>query len=151
MVFITGNKFQTLNWERNSYWNAYPAGHPGAVTGKASLALFNENIYRQSPGSEWALDNSSFYYDGLKPSGNLSYLASSLKENIWLYNLSTSDNKGITVSSDGNHACRILKYGNSYRLYIDRYWDYLSIAWGNYFKDQTMPQKFTDSFKILIK
>jgi beta-galactosidase len=151
LIFITGNKFQTLNWERNSYWNAYPAGHPGAGTGNAKLDLFNKKNYRQLPGSEWALDNSSFYYDGLKPLMNLSYLASSLKENIFLYNLSTADNKGITVSSDGKHACRISKEGNSYRLNIDRYWDYLSIGWGNYFRNQTIPSKFSDSFTLLIK
>jgi beta-galactosidase len=151
LIFLTGNKFQSLNWERNSYWNAYPVGHPGAAAGKASLSGHNNNVYRQPPGSEWALDNSSFYYNGMKPSSDLSYLASSLKENIYLYNLSTTDNKGITVSSDGNHACRIKKEGNGYRLNIDRYWDYLSIAWGNYFKDQTLPQKFTDSFTLLIK
>ena len=151
MIFLTGNKFQTVNWERNSYWNAYPSGHPGSGTGKAILTQVNTNIYRHLPGSEWALDNSSFYYNGIKPSEGLSYLASSLKENIYLYNLSTADNKGITVSSDGKHACRITKKDNGYLLYIDRYWDYLSIAWGNYFKNQTMPQKFTDSFTLLIK
>jgi len=151
LMFITGNKFETLSWDRNSYWNAYPEGHQGASAGKATLGLYNKNIYRQPPHGEWALDNSSFYYNGIKASDNLSYLASSLKENIYSYELSTADNKSLTVTSDGNHSCRIKKDANSYRLYIDRFWDYLSIDWGNYFKDQAMPQGFTDSIKIMVK
>jgi hypothetical protein len=151
LTFLTGNKFETINWERNSYWNGYPEGHPGASTGRAVLGLVNNNLYRQPPGTDWALDNSSFYYDGLERSDNLSYLASSLKENILLYNLAMSDNSGMTILSNGIHACRTKKEGNGYRLYIDKYWDYLSIAWGNYYKNQKMPDKFTDSFTLVVK
>jgi beta-galactosidase len=151
LMFITGNKFQNLEWEKNSYWNAYPAGHPGATNGSARLREYNRNFYRVAPGSEWALDNSSYYYNGLKQTDDLSYLASSMKENIYRYILSTSDKKSVTVVSDGDHACRLKKDGNSYRLYIDRYWDNMSIGRGNYSKNQTMPEKVTDSITIQVK
>jgi beta-galactosidase len=150
LKFYTGTQIDSLTWDRKSYWNSYPPNHLGSSSGKISLKTINNNLYRQKPGEIWEYDNSSFFYNGLSSSDDLSYMAGSLKENIWSYTVSTPANSGISVISDAKNACRISKSGNQYILYINRYWDYLSLNWGNYMKNELLPEIVTDTIYLKL-
>lgn len=151
LKFYTGTHIDSLAWDRKSYWNSYPPAHLGSSSGKVSLIKRNDNLYRQKPGEIWEYDNKSFYYNGLALSDDLSYLAGSMKENIWSYTLSTPSNTGISVISDAKNACRISKKETGYVLYIDTYWDYLSLNWGNYIKNEYLPQVVVDTVYLKIR
>jgi len=151
LKFITGNSFDSLIWDRKSYWNSYPAIHLGMSVGKVSLRERNDNIYRQKPGDVWEYDNKSFYYNGLGISDDLSYLAGSMKENIYTYSLSTPVESTITVFSDSDNSCRLAKKDNGFILYINRFWDYPSLSGNNYMKNEQIPQHFSDTIYLKIK
>jgi hypothetical protein len=150
LKFITGDKFDTLKWDRKSYWNAYPSIHPGMPKGAISLNQKNKNIYRKKPSGIWAFDNKSFYYDGLGESDNLSYIAGSMKENIYTYSLSTPGKSVLTIYSAADKACRITKKDNINYLYINRFWDYNNLDWGNYMKNQQLPTQINDTVYLKL-
>lgn len=150
LEFMTGNTFDTLGWDRDSYWNYYPPDHIGISEGKVSLKEINRNRYRQKPGQVWEYDNNSFYYNGLSGSNDLSYIAGSMKENIYSYILSRSGKPAITVSSKADKACRIARREGGYAMYINKFWDYLGINWGNYFKNQPTPGQISDTVYLKI-
>lgn len=150
LKFIAGGNPDTLSWDRNSYWNSYPANHLGMPAGKISLLNFNKKKYREEPAPIWEFDNNSFYYNGLGESGDLSYIAGSMKENIYSYSLSTPGRSGITVYSQADKACRISKRDGDYILYINSFWDYYSLNWGNYMKKQLLPQQIADTIYLKI-
>jgi hypothetical protein len=95
--FKLGKKFESVKWDRKSYWSAYPPDHIGSGQGEAGLNDFTLNRYRTKPIRPWEFDNKSFYYSGFKASVGLSWLASSLKENIYSYSLSTIDDNELTI------------------------------------------------------
>lgn len=151
LAFELGDDMESLKWERNSYWNAYPRNHIGASDGEARLDDFNLKSYRTSPSGSWEKDNSSFYYHGLSESAGLSFLAGSMKENIYSYTLSTSNDNDLTVLSDGTHACRLKKNPEGTTLYVNSKWDYLSLNWGNYIKNDKLPGRVGDTIRLRIK
>jgi hypothetical protein len=150
LKFITGNDFDTLKWNRNSYWNSYPAVQIGIPEGKVSLKEINKNNYRREPAPIWEFDNKSFYYNGLDESASLSYIAGSMKENIYYYTLSTPGKSGVIVYSQADKACRLATKTNGYILYIDKLWDYNSLNWGNYMKNMQLPSQFSDTVYLKI-
>jgi hypothetical protein len=149
--FYTGPEFDSLNWDRKSYWSSYPPMHIGAASGGTRLDIANKNRYRQIPQGPWELDNKSFYYNGLKRSDNIPYLASALRENIYSYTLSTAGGRQLSVFSKGEHAARIRKKGDGYSLIIDKYWDYAGLGWGNYNKGLKAPAAVNDTLFLGIK
>ena len=150
LKFITGNGFDTLRWERNSYWNSYPAIHIGMPSGKVSLTEVNRNKYREEPGPYWEFDNKSFYYNGFGESRDLSYIATSMKENIYYYRLSTHGKSGITVYSQADKACRFTRNDVGSTLYINTLWDYKDLNWGNYMKNLQLPDHISDTIYLKI-
>ncbi len=151
LAFELGKNIESLQWDRNSYWNAYPPDHIGAGKGETGLYDLNMNSYRKSPSGSWEYDNSSFYYNGLSGSEGLSFLAGSMKENIYFYTLTTRNDNELAVLSDGTHACRLKKSGSDFTLYINSKWDYPSLNWGNYIKDETLPGKLSDTIRLRIR
>ena len=151
LAFNLGPDYDSLKWDRKSYWNAYPANHPGSDKGGARLDDYNINIYRSAPSRGWETDNKSFYYNGFMGSRGLSWLAGSMKENIYSYTLSADNNNELTVLSDGRHACRLKENEKDITMYVNSYWDYLSLNWGNYIKNDTLPGKISDTIRIRIK
>jgi beta-galactosidase len=150
LKFLTGNEFDTLIWERNSYWNSYPDLHIGMPYGKVSLKEVNRNKYREKPAPDWEFDNKSFYYNGLNESEDLSYIAGSMKEYIYFYRLSTHGKSGISVYSKADKACRFAKKDIDYILYINKLWDYRNLQWGNYMKDQQLPEQIADTIYLKL-
>jgi hypothetical protein len=150
LKFIVGNSFDSLKWDKESYWNAYPPLHTGMPMGKISIYQKNNNLYRQHPATEWDFDNKSFYYNGLGKSSNMSYIVSSMKENVYSYALVTRGNKRIEVISDADKACRIAMSDIGNILYINRYWDYNGLQWGNYMKNQFLSRQFTDTIYLRL-
>jgi len=150
LKFILGNNFDSLKWESRSYWNSYPAGHPGSGKGSTRLSDHNRNSYRQRPPGQWELDNQSFYYNGLKPSQDLSYTAGSMKENIYSYTLQSPLNNRLSILSDGSHSCRIRKNEYGYILFINSHWDYPGLKWGNYSNNISLPARVSDRITMRI-
>ena len=150
LKFLTDDNFDTLRWDRKSYWNAYPSVHLGMPKGSVSLNQKNKNMYRKNLSEIWEYDNKSFYYDGLVESDNLSYIAGSMKENIYTYSLSTPEKSELTIYSAADKACRIAKNDINNFLYINGFWDYNNLNWGNYTKNQLIPAQLIDTIYIKV-
>jgi hypothetical protein len=132
--FNTGNAFATVSWDRESYFTAYPENHLGDSKGEADLNEKPPMKYREQPGHDWEMDTRGFYYFGLEPVLAYSNIARSLKENIYLFGLTTGRNARIEVCSDGTQACRFDEIEGKNTLIINEQWDYNSLGWGNYMK-----------------
>jgi hypothetical protein len=150
LKFLTGKHFDEVSWDRRSYWNAYPKIHPGMPQGSVSLSQKNKNLYRERPAGVWEFDNNSFYYNGLAESDNLSNIAGSMKENIYTFSLSTPGKSVLTVCSAADKACRIVNKNNLNYLYINKFWDYNCLNWGNYIKNEKLPQEVRDTVYLKI-
>lgn len=132
--FLTGDVFETLTWDRNAYFTAYPPDDLGCVSGDVSLSEKPEMTYRQEPQHAWAMDTKNYYYFGLEPILPYTNRVRSLKENIYSYSLKTRNNCHLEVVSNGHQACRFDKVNNENTLIINDQWDYNSLLWGNYSK-----------------
>ena len=151
LKFILGTEPDTLKWYRNSLWNAYPPEHIGMTRGVADISKVNNNAYRQQPAGIWEYDNKSFYYNGLTSSGNLSYLVSSMKENIYEYTLVCPGASELNVVSAGDNGCRLNRdMSDELFLYINSLWDYNSLKWGNYTKNLKTEPTFQDRLCMTI-
>ena len=148
--FITGSSFETLRWERNAYFTAYPEGHLGSSTGEVNLTQKPVMVYREKPLHSWEMDSKGFYYFGLN--GELPYtnLVRSLKEHIYSYSLKTKQLSTIEVSSDGTQACKYDKIDGKNTLIINDQWDYNSLLWGNYMKLVTAEKTISGSIVFTI-
>ncbi|MDB4583326.1 hypothetical protein N9164_09255 [Draconibacterium sp.] len=133
LKFIAGDSFQTLAWDRNSYFTAYPKNNMGSQTGEVDLNKKPAMLYRQKPEHNWEMDTKGFYYFGLEPELPFANVVRGLKENIYSYALKTGNSK-IEIFSDGTQACRFDKISGENTLIINEMWDYNSLLWGNYFK-----------------
>ena len=111
LKFITGEHFQKVAWDRNSYFTAYPETHLGKPTGEVDLNHKPEMKYREKPHHDWEMDTKGFYYFGLEKELPFTNIARSLKENIYSYSLKTKNNSEIEVFSNGRQACRFDKIG----------------------------------------
>jgi beta-galactosidase len=150
LKFLTGNNFDSLKWDKKSYWNAYPAVHSGMPKGKISLYKKNSYPYRERPDGLWLYDNKSFFYNGMEESDKLSYIAGALNESIYLYSLSTPGKSELSVFAKADKACRIENKNNDTYLYINKFWDYHGLNWGNYMKNQQLPQQIADTVYLNI-
>jgi hypothetical protein len=73
-----------------------------------------------------------------------------MKENIYTYSLSTPGKSDMTVYSAADKACRITKKNNINYLYINKFWDYNSLKWGNYSKNLQLPEELSDIIYLKI-
>jgi beta-galactosidase len=150
LKFFTANCFDILTWDRKSYWNAYPEDHLGSPMGSVSLSQKNISTYREKPSGDWEFDNSSFYYNGMGRSENLSNIAAAMKENVYSYALSTPGKSKLSVLSEADKACRISKINNHIYLYINTLWDYNNLLWGNYMKKMQVSGQISDTIYLKI-
>lgn len=134
LKFITGDSFDKLGWERNSYFSAYPQGHLGNPKDETNLNKKLKMKYREKPQHDWEMDIQSFYYFGLDTELPYTNHARSLKENIYSFYLKTQSNSIINVFSDGTQAGRFDKIKGENTIIINDQWDYASLLWGNYMK-----------------
>ena len=139
LSFRLPDSYQTLAYEREGYWDSYPAD---AMSGtSATISLFNPHTtpYGERPSATWASDTHDYYYwgdAGANSSRPLTVAAKAMKENIYFYALTGADGGGVAVvSPDAMDACRLSQPdGLTLTLYVDNRWDYPEIAWGNYCK-----------------
>jgi beta-galactosidase len=132
--FVFNNDFDSLAWERKTYWSKYPSGHLSEKDGIVPLYTSDNKMYRKAPGKEWSYDKKSFFYNGTEneTDDQLINAARATKENIFKYTVKLKGDGMFTVTGNGNKSCRIEKTGNNIRLNICDFIDYPDISWGNY-------------------
>ena len=132
--FVVGSAFQKLEWDRASYFTAYPETDLGKPHGETDLIHKPKTIYREKPEHEWIRDTRGYYYFG--PVEELMYtnMVRSLKENIHTFILGTAGGKSIKVYGSGKKACRFDQIDGENLLIINDLWDYTGLLWGNYMK-----------------
>jgi len=68
VVFATSADFASISWERDSYWTAYPADHPGRPRGTELLRASKPVAYREEPRQNWWQDDKNFFLLGTRSS-----------------------------------------------------------------------------------
>lgn len=140
VAFDLPEAFESVQWERNGYWDYYPAGEFAGNSGSWPLYNPGQAGYREKPEHEWSIDSKNYYYwaDAGAPCENpLTNGAKGMKENVKRYALQAKGgDKALVVASDkADVACRINKTEpGKLLLYANNRWDYPEIAWGNYCK-----------------
>ncbi|MCD4729212.1 MAG: hypothetical protein K8R74_01335, partial [Bacteroidales bacterium] len=143
--------FDSVSWERDTYWSYYPASHLSAAKGKAALHPNVLKTYRAEPKKDWALDYKSFYYNGTAnelAGEQLSNISKATKENIREYILYKEELEVLSVISNGEVSCRIAKVKDKIQLFINNEMDYIDLSWGNYQRDIILEKTY--SGKIMI-
>ncbi|MDE5719209.1 MAG: beta-galactosidase, partial [Paramuribaculum sp.] len=154
--FSLPESFQRLRWQREGYWDNYPADAMSGNTGDAPLYDRQAHVYGQRPPhDDWASDTRNFYYwadKGTNADRPLTMRAKSMKENIERYTLVNPSGTSLTVyAPDADVACRLDKPdGRQLTLYADNRWDYPEIAWGNYCKAAS-PLPFHGQITLQLK
>lgn len=141
LLFCLSEDFQMLNWQRKGYWDYYPENAFAGNKGCTSLYNSSRATYGKNPVHPWQMDTHNYYYwadAGANCKKPLTQMAKGMKENIYYYRLSTSEDTRhalSVISPDATVACRINKLvDESLIFYVNNRWDYPEIAWGNYCK-----------------
>ncbi len=144
--------FNTLQWERESYWSAYPKNHLSAISGTAQLFTNVSTNYRTAPEKDWELDTKSFYYEGTSNENNesLTNISKSTKENITEYALLKDNKKMVSVYGKGSVSCRLAKKENVLKLYLNNIVDYVDLNWGNYQRNITLDGTYSNEVHLKI-
>ncbi len=148
--FITGDDFETLAWDRKSYFTSYPKGALGAEKGTVNLSIKPEMEYRTEPLHNWGMDTRGFFYFGLQEKLEYTNIARALKEQVYTYSLSTEKHSGVTVYSNGSLACRFDRIDGENTLIVNDKWDYNSLLWGNYMKKIPLENEFQGLVTLAI-
>lgn len=152
--FGTDSKnFDSLYWNRDTYWPAYPEDHLSAPVGSVPLFTSGNNTYRTIPVKDWQYDKKSFFYDGVDNEANhqLVNIARSTKENIREYCLRSGTGTEIQVHGDHQKSCRIMLSGNSLQLFVSDLVDYPDISWGNYSRNYQISGKYTGQASLTMR
>ena len=139
LKFYLADAVGHLQWKRKGYWNYYPENDFAGNEGEAPFYSNQQTPYGMKPVQDWRLDTHNYFYwadAGAGSSKPLTQAAKGMKENVYVYTLSTKDKRGFSVvSSDASMACRTDRLTNEQlMLYANNRWDYPEIAWGNYCK-----------------
>jgi beta-galactosidase len=151
--FELTDKYDSLTWDRKSYWDYYPGDHLSRPIGNISLYSQIQKIYRTSPAKEWNEDTKSFFYDSPESEINnrsLTNIARSTKENIYRYSLKKSGGEAISVQGDGKVSCRLANQNNKLCLYINNKMDYPDLNWGNHTNNIKLSKTYSDSVKLTV-
>jgi len=149
--FELEDSFDSLSWERDSYWCYYPEGHLSSSKGTCALYTQLQNKYRIEPKKEWSQDTKSFYYSGIEDevNGQLTNIAKSTKENIIKYSLLKKEQEMISTYSEGDVSGRLNKEGEKLQLYISNQMDY-HLDWGNYQRNILLKNEYSNRVTIKI-
>jgi beta-galactosidase len=151
--FELPDKYDSLSWNRKSYWDYYPQDHLSRPNGNVSLYSQITKIYRTIPGKEWNEDTKSFFYDSRESEINnrsLTNIARSTKENVYKYSLKRSGAEAISVQGDGKVSCRLAKQNNILYLYINNKMDYPDLGWGNHMNNIKLGKTYSDTIKLIV-
>jgi hypothetical protein len=144
--------YDTLSWQRKTYWSYYPKNHLSSKNGKASLYSNAQKHYRTKPKKDWNEDSKSFYYNGIEDEvdNNLTNIAKSTKENIIKYNLFKNKRNLISIYSQGNVSVRLHKETEKLILHANNNMDYVDLSWGNFQKNILPNNEYTNKVVINI-
>lgn len=142
LAFELNEKFSTLDWIRNGYWDSYPDDAMSGNSGRRPIYNDYAQEYGQKLDQTWSADTKNFYYwsdRGTDAAHPLTNWAKAMKENVSIYTLSLPTDGSLSVlSPESSVACRINKPdGEQLTLYVNNRWDYPEIAWGNYCKAES--------------
>ena len=146
--------YDSLAWKRRTYWSSYPEGHLGVPVGKTALYnIHSVEEYRIPPESIWSLDTKNYFLFGKDHAGQtigMTNMAKALKENIYYYHLTDSENhKNLTVLSGGRLGCRVQsEIEHELELVMDDLWDYTNLGWGNYMRDIHVKDHFEGQIRL---
>jgi beta-galactosidase len=150
--FELPDKFDSLSWDRKSYWDYYPGDHLSRPIGNVSLYSQIPKIYRAIPEKEWNEDTKSFFYDSPESeinNGSLTNIARSTKENVYKYSLKKSGVEAISIQGDGKVSCRLEKQNTKLCLYINNKMDYPDLNWGNHTNNIKLNKTYSDTVKLI--
>ena len=113
VVFDLPAAFDTLAWEREAQWTAYPEDHIGRPKGVATaLAAPSRNWDgRTEPTWPWALDAHALGTNDFR----------STKHHVRTASLTAADGSGLVVRSDGRHTVRAFVDGGRVRFLLAVY------------------------------
>lgn len=143
LAFHLPQSVNKLTWKRKGYWNYYPEGSFAGNNGACELYVSVPMKYGEYPDQPWQTDTHNFYYwadKGANCKKPLTQMAKGMKENIYYYTLTNSNNAAqryclSVITPDASVACRINKTNTEQLiLFANNRWDYPEIAWGNYCK-----------------
>ena len=139
LKFYLSDAIEHLQWKRKGYWSYYPTNNFAGNEGEAPFYNSQQASYGKTPTQAWQFDTHNYYYWADAGAGSfkpLTQMAKGMKENIYVYTLTTKDKRGLSVlSADATVACRTDRLPDEQLiLYANNRWDYPEIAWGNYCK-----------------
>jgi hypothetical protein len=137
LKFYIPDAIEHLQWKRKGYWSYYPENDFAGNEGEASFYTGVQAPYGKQPVQAWQYDSHNYFYWGDRGAGNskpLTQRAKGMKENVYVYTLSTKDKHGFSViSADASIACRTNRTANGQLvLYANNRWDYPELSWGNH-------------------
>ena len=137
LKFYLADAIDHLQWKRKGYWSYYPEDDFAGNEGEAPFYSNLQAPYGKRPVQDWQSDTHNYFYwadAGAGSSRPLTQAAKGMKENVFVYTLTTKDRQGFSVvSPDASIACRTDRLPNEQlTLYANNRWDYPEIAWGNF-------------------
>jgi hypothetical protein len=99
----------TLSWQRDAQWSAYPADHIGRGDGVATKTRPGPtDTYRVAPPWPWSEDMRYYYYFGMDSALHWTNDFRSTKENIYFGAATIAANgPGLRAESDGSDAVQL--------------------------------------------
>lgn len=137
--FLLSDSINSLSWERDGLWSAYPETHIGRNEGVAPRTTESEKQVGIEPGWPWSLDEKDFDLFGPDDPGNRGTNDfRSMKENIYQATALTPEGVGVRALSDGTEAVRLELAGSDTAtdvwMHINNEWNYRHLGLGNYMK-----------------
>jgi hypothetical protein len=152
--WILDDTYDSLSWDRVTYWETYPDEYVSPIKGRIALYFSEANIYREEPRKNWINDTKSFYYDNAEnevPGSMLTYIARATKENVNAYSLIKRGQEVISVLGNGEADCRLAKIDKQLMLFVNNKMDYVDLSWGNYQRNILLEDNYVDEVIIKIK
>lgn len=152
--WILEDTFDSLYWDRRTYWSNYPDDYLSPLKGKVALYNYEIKKYREEPVKNWVYDTKSFYYDGTdneKPESQLTNIAKATKEDVWDYGLIKTGHRLISVVGNGETDCRVSKADKKMILFINNRMDYVDLNWGNYQRNIKLGENYEDEVILRIE
>jgi len=114
MVFTVPAAYEHFSWERNGYWDVYPADHiarlKGSVSASEGFAATSVGP-RNKPNHPWRLDN--------LPYGNNDFC--STKSNVITASLTDANGNGLVIDGKGKQHIRCWRKDNEVHFLIADY------------------------------
>jgi hypothetical protein len=107
--YTLSSRTDTLTWDRDAQWTAYPDDHIGRPTGTAvRTRAAGADAYRTRPTWPWAQDTHSYFLSGKDSAAHWTNGFRSAKANVRLAKATAgTSGPGVQVESDGRDSVRL--------------------------------------------